>query len=585
MVFLNRFKLYFCMDFKEQIISIIAKETSTSEELVRSLLTVPPIGMGDYAYPCFIVAKEQKKSPVLISSELSTKISASFIEKVESKGPYINIFLAKTSVSNSVLASIFTGAAFETKLGSGKVMVEYSSPNTNKPLHVGHLRNNILGLAISNLLSSTGHDVIKANLVNDRGVHICKSMLAYKLWGNNRDPIKEGIKPDHFVGEMYVLFNDKLKENPLLEEDAQKMLLLWEQNDKETIELWKKMNNWALSGMKVTYNNFGTKFDNWFLESEMFHKGNKQALIDEGLSKGVFQKEDNGAIAAILEPELPNKVIVRGDGTSLYATNDLMLTQLKFDEFKLDKAIWVVANEQDLYFKQLFAIFNKLGRTWAKNCFHLSYGYVTLPSGKMKSREGTVVDADDLLKEVEELSFEEISKRYPQLSDNEKKERARQIALGGIKFLLLKSDAKKDMVFDKASALAFDGETGPYLQYTYARAKSILRKAEKDFSIKLSDLDNANYSLLIHPKEKELIMELSKYSDVIKKCWENLSLHPMCHLLLMIAEEFNSYYHEVSVLKADNKEEIIARLALVNATTLVLKKGLNLIDIDAIEEM
>jgi len=584
MVFLNRYKLYFCMDFRQQIALIIAKETNATEEVVSALLTVPPMGMGDYAYPCFIVAKDQKKSPMLVSSELSAKINAPFIEKVESKGPYINIFLAKTAVSNSVLEGIFTGKAFETKLGSGKVMVEYSSPNTNKPLHVGHLRNNILGLAISNLLSSTGHDVIKANLVNDRGVHICKSMLAYKLYGHNRDPVKEGIKPDHFVGEMYVLFNDKAKENPSLEEEAQKMLLLWEQGDKETIDLWVKMNAWALMGMKVTYNNFGTTFDKWFLESELFYKGNKIELIEEGLLKGVFQKEDNGAISAILEPTLPNKVIVRGDGTSLYATNDLMLTQLKFDEFKLDKAIWVVANEQDLYFKQLFLIFEKLGRDWAKNCFHLSYGYVTLPSGKMKSREGTVVDADDLLKEVEELSLEEISKRYPNLTDKDKKERARQIALGGIKFLLLKSDAKKDMVFDKASALAFDGETGPYLQYTFARAKSILRKASVE-KIDIENLAKANFSLLVHPKEKELIMELSKYSDTIKKTWGDLSMHSLCHLLLSIAEEFNSYYHEVSVLKADTNDEITARLALVSATTIVLKKGLEMLDISAIEEM
>jgi arginyl-tRNA synthetase len=573
------------MDFKEQIVLIISKVSDLGEDQIAPLLTVPPQGMGDFAFPCFIIAKNQKKSPIAVSSELAAKINAPFIEKVESKGPYINIFLAKTALSESVLEGIFTGKAFETKLGSGKVMVEYSSPNTNKPLHVGHLRNNILGLAISNLLSSTGHNVVKANLINDRGVHICKSMLAYKLFGNNRNPIKEGIKPDHFVGEMYVLFSTKAKENPTLEEEAQKMLLLWEQGDKETIDLWKKMNEWAINGMKDTYRDFGTKFDEWFLESEMFHKGNKNALIEEGLAKGVFKKEDNGAIAAVLEPKLPNKVIVRGDGTSLYATNDLMLTQLKFDEFKLDKAIWVVANEQDLYFKQLFAIFNNLGRTWAKNCFHLSYGYVTLPSGKMKSREGTVVDADDLLKEVEALSFEEISKRYPQLSEKEKKERARQIALGGIKFLLLKSDAKKDMVFDKNLALSFDGETGPYLQYTYARAKSILRKAQSDFSVNENDLSKANFSLLIHPKEKELVLELGKYSETVKRSWEELSLHPMCHHLLAVAEDFNSYYHEVPVLKADNKEEIIARLALVKATTLLMEKGLSMIDIDAIKEM
>jgi arginyl-tRNA synthetase len=573
------------MDFKIQLTQIIARVSNLSEAQVISLLTTPPQGMGDYAFPCFLVAKEQKKSPIDVSRELSAKISAHFIEKVESKGPYINIFLAKTALSASVLEGIFTGSSFETPLGTGKVMVEYSSPNTNKPLHVGHLRNNILGLAISNLLSSTGHEVIKANLINDRGVHICKSMLAYKLFGNNRDPVKENIKPDHFVGEMYVLFNEKSKENPLLEEEAQKMLMLWEKGDKEVIELWKKMNEWALDGMKKTYDNFGTKFDEWFLESEMFHKGNKFELIEEGLSKGVFKKEDNGAIVALLEPDLPNKVIVRGDGTSLYATNDLMLTQVKFDEFNLDKAIWVVANEQDLYFKQLFKIFSKLERKWANNCFHLSYGYVNLPEGKMKSREGTVVDADDLLKEVEELALEEILKRYPDLDEFEKNSRSRKIALGGIKFLLLKNDAKKDMIFNKKLALSFEGETGPYLQYTYARARSILRKAQNELKVGEKDLFKANYSLLTHEKEKNLIIVLGKYSDSIKKSWEELSLHPICHELLKVAEEFNSYYHEVPVLKANNKEEIIARLALVKATTIVLEKGLNLLDIELIEEM
>jgi arginyl-tRNA synthetase len=572
------------MNFKEKIAQLIAAEIGLSEEEVLSLLVVAPTGMGDYAFPCFIVAKTVKKSPIVVSSELSKKIFASFLEKVESKGPYVNFFLSKSSLSISALEGIFTGEALKTKLGSGKVMVEYSSPNTNKPLHVGHLRNNILGLAISNLLTQTGHEVIRANLVNDRGVHICKSMLAYKLFGNNRDPGVEGIKPDHFVGEMYVLFNEKAKEDPTLEEKAQEMLVLWEKGDKETLELWKKMNKWAMDGMKKTYDDFGTKFDKWFFESDMFHKGNKNALIEEGLSKGVFKKEDNGAISAQLEPTLPNKVIIRGDGTSLYATNDLMLTQNKFDEFGLDKAIWVVANEQDLYFKQLFLIFDKLGRKWAKQCYHLSYGYVTLPSGKMKSREGTVVDADDLLIEVEALASDEITKRYPTLSAEDKYKRAHSIALAGLKFLLLKNDAKKDMVFDKQQALAFDGETGPYVQYTFARAKSILRKANQE-NIDLSKAQKANFSLLTHEKEKALIVELGKYSDTIKRSWEELSLHPVCHLLLSISEKFNTFYHEVSVLKADNKEEVLARLALVEATTIVLKNGLELLDIEAIDEM
>ncbi|MFA6268548.1 MAG: arginine--tRNA ligase, partial [archaeon] len=306
--------------------------------------------------------------------------------------------------------------------------------------------------------------------------------------------------------------------------------------------------------------------------------------IEEGLKKGVFKKEDNGAISALLEPSLPNKVIIRGDGTSLYATNDLMLTQNKFDEFKLDKAIWVVANEQDLYFKQLFAIFEKLGRKWAKNCYHLSYGYVTLPSGKMKSREGTVVDADDLIKEIEDLAVEEISKRYPDLSEKKKQVRAHSIALAGIKFLLLKNDSKKDMVFDKVVALAFDGETGPYVQYTFARAKSILRKAQSE-GLDINKITKADFSLLTHEKEKELIIELAKYSDTIKRCWEDLSLHPLCHLLIGLSEKFNSYYHEVQVLNTEDKKNTLARLALVYATTIVIKQGLEMLDIEAIEEM
>lgn len=572
------------MDFKDKIVDLLVVQTNLPKEQITSLLTIPPIGLGDYAFPCFIVAKNLKKNPIEVSSELASKISAPFIEKVESKGPYLNIFLAKSALSESVLEGIFVGKAFEVKLGSGKVMVEYSSPNTNKPLHVGHLRNNILGSAIANLLKTTGHNVIKANLINDRGVHICKSMLAYKLYGNNRDPIKEGIKSDHFVGDMYVKFSEEAKKDLTLEDKAQEMLVLWEKGDKETIELWKKMNKWAIDGMKQTYTDFGTTFDDWFLESELFKKGDGKKIIQEGMEKGIFKKEDNEAIVAVLEPELPNKVLLRGDGTSLYATNDLALTQYKFDEFKLDKSIWVVANEQDLYFKQLFSIFNKLERKWAKNCFHLSYGYVSLPSGKMKSREGTVVDADELLTEVKELAFNEIKSRYPELGEEKQQKRAHAIALAGIKFLLLKNDAKKDMVFDKQQCLAFEGETGPYIQYSFARAKSILRRAKVD-EIDLNKLNKANFSLLSHEKEKALIVELEKYSDTIKRSWDELSLHPLCHLLLSIAEKFNTFYHEVPVLKATNKEEVLARLALVEATTKVLEQGLTLLDIEAITEM
>lgn len=571
------------MDFREELIKLIVKETNFSNSEIDSLLTIPPQGLGDFALPCFIISKKNKKNPIIVAEELSKIITADFLEKVVANGAYINFFVSKSILSTIVLENIFSN---KHNFGSnqGTVMVEYSSPNTNKPLHLGHLRNNALGLAISNLLEFTGHQVIKANLINDRGIHICKSMLAYKLFGDNKNPQSEGMKSDHFVGSMYVLFDKMNKEKPelKLEELAQKMLVDWENEDNETILLWKKMNSWAISGMNETYAEFGTTFDKTFLESEMFGKGNMTELLKEGFDKGVFKKEDNGAITAILEDEgLPNKIIVRGDGTSLYATNDLLLTQLKFDEFKLDKNMWVVANEQDLYFKQLFKIFEKLGREWAKKCYHLSYGYVSLTSGRMKSREGTVVDADNLIKDLKEIALTEINSRYDNLSDIEKDSRAKLIALSAIKFFLLKNDAKKDMVFNPQESISFEGETGPYLQYTFARAKSILRKASKEKII----CTHTNFDLLVNYKEKELLLELQKFDENVIKSFEQLSLHSLAHNLLAIAEKFNSYYHDVPILKSDSKELLNARLSLVEATTIVLEKGFKILDIVAIEEM
>jgi len=571
------------MDFRQKVVELISKETSL--ENIDSLLTIPPNGMGDFAFPCFVLAKSEKKSPIIVATELTAKLNSKkidFLEKVEAKGPYVNFFIKKEALSEVVLDKIFSKKLIE-KNEKGKTMVEYSSPNTNKPLHLGHLRNNVLGLAISNLLESKGLKIIKANLVNDRGVHICKSMLAYKLFGNNRDPVKEKIKTDHFVGEMYVLFNEKLKEDPTLEAKAQELLVLWEKKDKETIALWKKMNDWALDGMKETYKNYGTSFDEWFSEGKLYREEekNKEKIIKEGLEKGVFRKEDNGALVALLEPALPNKVLLRGDGTSLYATNDLILTEYKFREFDLDKAIWVVANEQDLYFKQLFAIFEKLGRTWAKDCHHLSYGYVSLTTGRMKYREGNVVDDDDLLEETISLVREELLARYPTLSSKEKENRAKLIALSAIKFYLLKNDSKKDMLFDPKQSISFEGETGPYIQYTYARAKSILRKAKSE-KIKYF---NKNFELLTNDKEKELISSLGNFSLSVDKSWEQLSLHPLCHNLLQISERFNSYYHEVPIIKSGSMELLNARLSLVESVTIVLEKGLDILDIKAIEEM
>jgi arginyl-tRNA synthetase len=568
------------MDFKDSIAKLIAKETGQKVNEIVSKLEVPPKGMGDFAFPSFILAKEQKKAPNAISNDLAAKISADFIEKVEAKGPYVNFFLSKSSLSESVLKSIFDGK-FIKKTEKGSVMLEYSGPNTNKPLHVGHLRNSSLGMAFSNLLEVVGLKVIRANIINDRGVHIMKSMLAYQKFGEGKTPKSEGKKSDHFVGDMYVLYAQKVAKNPELEEEAKAMLAKWEAGDKEIIALWKKMNKWAIDGMKETYDLFGSEFEEWFYESENFKLKAGHKIIEEGLAKGVFQKEDNGAIAAVLEPEIKNKILLRGDGTALYATNDLGVTQNRFDNFKLDKCIWVVASEQDFYFKQLFAIFEKLGRKWADKCQHLSYGMVNLTSGKMKSREGTVVDADDLIEEIKQLALAEIEKRYENLSEKEKNKRALAISLGAIKFFLLKNDAKKEILFDPKASLAFEGETGPYLQYAYARANSILRKAKAE----KKKYKQKNFDLLKENKEKELIIELQKFSDAVAKSYEQLSLHPIAHSLLSIAEKFNSFYHEVNVLKSDSQELLNARLSLVEATMIVMKKGLSILDIVAIEEM
>jgi arginyl-tRNA synthetase len=568
------------MDFKDRIAELIAKETGQKLSEIVDKLEIPPKGMGDFAFPSFILAKEQKKAPKAISDDLATKISADFIEKVEAKGPYVNFFLSKGSLSESVLKNIFAGK-FIKKTEKGKVMLEYSGPNTNKPLHVGHLRNSSLGMAFSNLLKEVGLKVIRANIINDRGVHIMKSMLAYQKFGEGKTPESEGKKSDHFVGDMYVLYAQKVAKNPELEEEAKALLKKWEDGDKEVLALWNKMNKWAIDGMKETYELFGSEFDEWFYESEFFKKKAGHKLVEEGLTKGVFQKEDNGAVAAVLEPELPNKIIVRGDGTALYATNDLGVTQYRFDKFDIDRCIWVVASEQDLYFKQLFAMFAKLERSWASKCHHLSYGMVNLTTGKIKSREGTIVDADDMIEELKQLALVEIEKRYTNLSEKEKNERALAIALSAIKFFLIKNDAKKTITFDPKESLSFEGETGPYLQYAYARANSILRKAKTE----KKKHSHKNFDLLKENKEKELIIELANFTDSVAKSYEQLSVHPIAHSLLSIAEKFNSFYHEVNVLKSDSQELLNARLSLVEATMIVMKKGLSILDIVAIKEM
>ncbi len=528
----------------------------------------PPKGIGaDLALPCFALAKDRRKNPNDIAKEIAAGMKAKgLVKAIRAEGPYVNFYADWNKIGNNVLKQIMKGDRVKEK--KEKVMVEYSAPNSNKPLHIGHLRNDSIGMAVSNILEFSGHDVTRANLINDRGVHICQAMLAYKKWGKGRKP---KIKSDHFVGDFYVLYHKKLKEDKKLEEEAQKMLIKWEKGDKATRALWKKMNNWAMSGFKETYKKFGSKFDVFFLESQFYDKA--KPLISEGLKKGVFYKNDKGDIvAALKKSNLPDKTILRNDGTSVYITNDLALTKHKFEKYNLDKATWVVASEQNLYFEQLFKIFELLGYKFASRCHHLSYGIVSLPEGRMKSREGKVVDADELIENVKELALHEVNKRY-KLQKKEAEERAMKIALAAIKYYLLSLEPVKDIMFDPEKAVSFEGDTGPYLQYTYARAKSIIRKSGRKVAFKEMELDG---------KEVAIVKELSQFPWIIKKCAHEMKPHYLANYLFELATLFNEFYHSSRVIGAEREREL---LMLVAAVAAVLKNGLELLGIDVLEEM
>ncbi|MDD5148380.1 MAG: arginine--tRNA ligase [Candidatus ainarchaeum sp.] len=571
------------MDFKKDLVKELAKglEKRFSEEQLSFFIESPKDSkMGDFALPCFKLAPALKKQPVEIAKELQAKTTLpKNFEKAEAAGPYLNFFLKKQNLAEQTLKLVFRQKEKfgKSRFSKKKIMVEYSAPNTNKPLHLGHMRNDSIGMCISKVLEATGNKVTKADLFSDRGIHICKSMLAYKKWGEGKTPQKEKIKGDHFVGDYYVLFAKESAQNPALEDEAKEMLQKWEAGDKETRALWKKMNSWILAGFRQTYRRFGSKFDVEFFESDFYDKA--KPILELGIKKGVFEKNDEGALVAKLEPGLPDKVILRADGTSIYVTNDLALTRHKFEKFRIDTALWVVASEQNLYFQQLFKIFEKLGFAFSSKCAHLSYGMVFLPEGKMKSREGRVVDADDLMDEMALLAGNEIKKRHKGLKEKEIFIRKEKIALAAIKFFLLKIDAAKDMVFDSEKSIAFEGETGPYVQYTFARAKSILRKAKKTAFAK------AKFGLLKEPSESGLVSLLSEFPEIVQKTASHLSPHILCHYLIGVSEKFNSFYHAVPVLQAEDKKIVAARLALVAATAQVLKNGLELLNIETLEEM
>jgi arginyl-tRNA synthetase len=477
-----------------------------------------------------------------------------------------------------------------------KVMVEYSSPNTNKPLHLGHIRNNLLGYSVAEILKANGYEVIKANLVNDRGIHICKSMLAWQKFGNGETPESTGEKGDHLVGKYYVLFDkeykrqineltaagqteEEAKKNAPVIIEAQEMLQKWEAGDPEVISLWKTMNSWVYAGFNETYRKLGVDFDQFYYESNTYLLG--KDIVEEGLSKGVFfQKADGSVWIDLTADGLDQKLVRRSDGTSVYMTQDLGTAQLKYDDYQMDSSLYVVGNEQDYHFKVLFLILQKLGKSWAKGLFHLSYGMVDLPSGKMKSREGTVVDADDLMDEMKQTAREytEAQGKVKELSDEEKEHLYEIIGMAALKYFLLKVDPKKRLLFDPKESVEFEGNTGPFIQYTHARIKSVLSRAGQ------IEENNVGVTNLV-PEERELILALNQYPEVIGEAAQNYSPAIIANYVYEVAKLYNKFYHECPILQAETEVTKQFRLQLSVAAARVISKAMLLLGIDVPERM
>jgi arginyl-tRNA synthetase len=567
--------------FKREIARLLAKVTNLKESEIEPLIEIPPSSeLGDYAFPCFVLAKQLKKAPNIIAQELAGKISAqikpkaSSISEVKATGAYINFFVNKNSLADSVIKDIINcGACYGSwPLRKEKVMVEYPAPNTNKPLHLGHVRNMLLGNAICNILSFAGYQAIPINYVNDRGVHICKSMLAYQKWGKNKEPNK---KSDHFVGDFYVMFSQKVKEHPELEEETQELLRKWEAGDKELVALWKKMNKWALDGFNETYKKFDVHHKKTYFESGIYNHGKE--IILEGLKKGLFTKDEEGAIIADLEKDgLGKKVLIRNDGTAIYITTDIYLAKLKFDDFKMDKSIYIVGNEQIYHFKVLFKVLDMLGLPFAKSCYHLAYGMIYLPEGRMKSREGTVVDADNIVEEMKQVAEKEIKKRH-KLDKKELDKRKEIIGMGALKFFILKYDPMKDFVYNPEESISFEGETGPYVQYAHARICSIFKNVKKFNPEKIKPVFK-------HEKELGLIKLMAEFKNIVRESAEQYKPSLVARYSLDLAQAFNEFYHECPVLKADENTRD-SRLVLIFCVKTVLGNALGLLGIKSPEEM
>ena len=492
------------------------------------------------------------------------------------------------------------------------VMIEYSSPNTNKPLHLGHVRNNLLGWALAQVMQANGNKVVKTNIVNDRGIHICKSMLAWLKWGNGETPESTGKKGDHLIGDYYVAFDKHYraelkeltekfvaegmdeeaakeraeKESPLMQE-ARAMLVKWEQNDPEVRGLWKKMNDWVYAGFDETYKALGVGFDKIYYESQTYLEGKEKVM--EGLEKGFFYRREDGSVWANLNAEgLDEKLLLRADGTSVYMTQDIGTAKLRFQDFPIDKMIYVVGNEQNYHFQVLSILLDKLGFKWGKDLVHFSYGMVELPNGKMKSREGTVVDADDLIakmiSDAREMSQDKVNK-LDDITEEEAQEIARIVGMGALKYFILKVDARKNMLFNPEESIDFNGNTGPFIQYTYARICSILRKQTHPQPLPLGRGEAGAETAELSEKEIALIQQLAAFGTAVAQAGTDYNVSVIANYCYDLAKEFNGFYHDFQILKEEDKQKRLVRLALCEAVAKVIKTGMGLLGIEVPERM
>ncbi len=568
---------------------------------------------GNLTLVVFPFLKISKKKPEETAQEIGDMLvkGCAAVSSFNVVKGFLNLNIARSAWID-LLNSIDTDDNFGLKIATDSsplVMIEYSSPNTNKPLHLGHVRNNLLGWSLARIMEANGNRVVKTNIVNDRGIHICKSMLAWLKWGNGETPQSSGKKGDHLIGDYYVAFDKHYKEQckqleaqykaqgmsdeeaekkaateaPLMKE-AHEMLVKWEQNDPEVRALWQKMNTWVYAGFNETYDKLGVCFDKIYYESDTYLVG--KAKVEEGLKKGIFMREaDNSVWADLTDDGLDRKLLLRSDGTSVYMTQDIGTATMRFRDFPIDKMIYVVGNEQNYHFQVLSILLDRLGFKWGKELVHFSYGMVELPNGKMKSREGTVVDADDLIagmvKEARDTS-DELGK-FKDMSQEERNEIARIVGLGALKYFILKVDARKNMLFNPEESIDFNGNTGPFIQYTYARIRSIMRKADADSHIALPEKLDGNAPL--NEKEIELIQKMNEFETAVAEAGNNYNPAGIANYCYELTKDFNQFYHDYSILSANTEEEKIVRLVIAKNVAKIIKNGMDLLGIEVPERM